>query len=75
MIIFTCKLLLFPEMSTMTSLISSDTNESSDASTLGVIIGTVIGSCTIILAVLAVVLLVAYRRRKRKLDKNKYAQL
>ena len=60
-------------MSTMMSLSNSDADESSDASTLGVIIGAIIGSCTIILATLVIFLLVAYAKKKRKLDKNKYA--
>ena len=57
---------LFPEMLTMTT--SSD---GSDTSSLGIIIGIVLGTCTMILAVFVVLLLVAYTRRKRKLDKNK----
>ena len=62
-------------MSTMMSLSNSDADESSDASTLGVIIGAIIGSCTIILAAFVIFLLVAYAKKKRKLDKNKYTQL
>jgi len=57
------------------SLISSDTNESNDASTLGVIIGAIMGTCSMILVVLIILMLVAYTRKKRKLDKNKYTQL
>ena len=60
---------LFPEMLTMT-ISSGGTSESSDTSSLGIIVGTVLGTCTVILAVF-VVILVAYTRRKRKLDKNK----
>ena len=41
-----------------------------DKSNLGAIIGTVLGTCTVILVVI-VLLLIAYARRKRRLDKNK----
>ena len=44
---------------------------SSGDSNLGVIIGTVLGACAIILTVVVILLLMAYRRSKRKVDKNK----
>ena len=44
---------------------------SSGGNDLGVIIGTVLGTCTVILAVFVILLLVAYLRRKRKVDRNK----
>lgn len=53
----------FSEMSTM-SVSSDGTNN------LGVTIGTVLGTCAVILIVIGL-LLVAYTRRKRKLDRNK----
>ena len=53
------------------SVSSVGTGESSDTSNLGVIIGAVLGTCTVILIVIVILLLVAYTRRKRKLDKNK----
>ena len=58
-------------MSTMMSLNNGDTNESSDASTLGVIIGAVMGTCSMILVVFVILMLLAYTKKKRKLDKNK----
>ena len=61
-------------MSTMMSLNNGDTNESSDASTLGVIIGAVMGTCSMILVVFVILMLLAYTKKKRKLDKNKYTK-
>lgn len=46
---------------------ATDENENNS---LGVTIGTVLGTCMVILVVI-ILLLVTYRRRKRKIDKNK----
>ena len=51
---------------------SDERSGSNDTNNLGVITGTVLGTCTVILVVIIVLLLVAYTRRKRKIDKNKY---
>ena len=44
---------------------------STDASNLGVMTGVPLGTCTVVLVVIVVLLFVAYTRRKRKADKNK----
>ena len=62
---------LFPEIPLTMTMSSGGTSESSDTSSPGIIIGIVLGTCTAILAVFVVLLLVAYTRRKRRLDKNK----
>ena len=55
-------------ITTSISSTSGGTNKNSDASNMGVIIGTVLGVCAMILAV---IVLVAYSRKRRKINKNK----
>ena len=49
---------------------NDETSGSNDTNNLGIIIGTVLGTYAVILAVIVVSLLVAYTK-KRKVDKNK----
>ena len=50
---------------------SDESNGSNDTNNLGLIIGTVLCTCAVILVVIIGLLLVAYTKKRRKADKTK----